>query len=164
MIADIGTGSGCIAVSLAKYLPNVSVTGIDSSPEAIKIAKKNAERHKVNDRCRFVAGNWLEPLKEKVDIIVSNPPYIPSAVIDTLQPEVKNWEPREALDGGKDGLDFIQKLISEVPNHLILKGLLVFEFGFDQAIRIGSLAEDKFKKIDIQRDYNGLERIFIGQV
>jgi release factor glutamine methyltransferase len=161
LIADIGTGSGCIAVSLAKYLPNVSVIGIDSSPEVIEMSINNAKRHEVDDRCQFIIGNMLEPLKEKVDIVVSNPPYIPSADIETLQSEVKAWEPRHALDGGPDGLDYIKKLIAESPDRLNPKGVLLFEFGFNQVKKIKELIDGsgRYKEIEIINDYSGKPRI-----
>ena len=158
-IADIGTGSGCIAVTLAKRLPQAEVYGIDSSNDALKVAKKNAEMHKVESRCHFLKGNLLEPLKEKVDLIVTNPPYIPSGEISKLQPEVKDWEPRQALDGGKDGLDYIRKLLKESPKYLKPNGRLVMEFGFGQAAEIVKLAGATFQDIEIIKDYAGIERI-----
>ena len=161
-IVDIGTGSGCIAVSLAKKLPNAFMIGIDSSTEALQVARKNAERHGVTGRCEFIQGDMFGPLKEKVDVIVSNPPYIPSAEIDDLQPEVRDWEPREALDGGPDGLSHIRRLIEESPEHLKSGGLLCFEFGFDQAAVIKEAAAKRFSQIEIIRDYSGIERIFVG--
>jgi len=164
VIADIGTGSGCIAVSLAKYLPNVSVIGIDSFPEVIEMSINNARRHEVDDRCQFIVGNMLGPLKEKVDIIVSNPPYIPSAEIERLQSEVKDWEPKHALDGGADGLDCVRKLIEESPLYLKKNGYLAFEFGAGQADKIKKLAGSSFKKIEIIKDYSKIERVFLGQL
>jgi len=161
-IADIGTGSGAIAISLAKYLPNVKVIGIDSSAAAIEIAQKNAKYHKVNDRRRFIQGNLFEPLTEPVNIIISNPPYIPSADIDNLQPEVRDWEPRFALDGGPDGLDYIKQLISEGPKYLKENGYLILEFGENQAEKIKSLSEKQFKEIKIIKDYSGIERIIFA--
>jgi len=161
-IIDIGTGSGAIAVSLAKYLPNVKVIGIDPSLDAVKIAKRNAEYHSVEDRCQFTLGNMLEPLKEKVDIIISNPPYIPSADIKNLQPEVRDWEPRNALDGGPDGLNYIRLLISESPSHLKQNGSLLVEFGVDQADKIKQLVKERenYQEIEIVKDYSGKPRIF----
>lgn len=160
-IVDIGTGSGAIAVSLAKYLPNVKVIGIDSSPGAVKIAKRNAEYHSVKDRCQFTPGNMLEPLKEKVDFIVSNPPYIPSADIKNLQPEVRDWEPGVALDGGPDGLNYIRLLISESPSHLKQNGSLLVEFGVDQADKIKQLVKKRgnYQEIELVKDYSGKPRI-----
>jgi len=176
-LVDVGTGSGCIAVSLAKQLPNVTVIGIDSSPTALKLAKKNAQHHGVSDRCKFLLGDLFKPLKEKVDLIISNPPYIPSAVIETLEPEVKDWEPKEALDGGRDGLNYIRKLLMEAPNHLApssVEGLttkppnhqLFIEIGFDQGEMIRQLAfgAGKYKGIEIIKDFAEKDRIFKAQL
>lgn len=163
LVADIGTGCGAIAISLAKYLPDIKVIGIDSSPDAIKIAQRNAEHHKVDNRCQFIIGNMLEPLKEKFDIIVSNPPYIPSDDIDHLEPDVKDWEPRKALDGGKDGLSCIRKLIQESPKYLKKEGFLVFEFGINQAEKIKELTKGVFQEIKIIKDASGKERFFLGR-
>lgn len=159
LIVDVGTGSGCLAVSLAKHLPGVSVIGLDSSPAAIATAKKNASRHGVNDHCRFLVGDLLGPLSEKADIIVANPPYIPSAEIDGLQPEVREWEPRAALDGGPDGLDYIRELISASPGHLRPGGQLFLEFGFGQAARVAALAQARFRSVEISNDYAGIPRL-----
>jgi release factor glutamine methyltransferase len=155
-IADVGTGSGCIAVALAKNLPPATVYGIDSSGDALKIAKKNAEKNGVAARCHFLNGHLLEPLKEKVDIIVANPPYIPSAEIDKLQPEVKDWEPRGALDGGPDGLKYIREIIKAAPKQLFL------EFGFGQAGKVLELAKAVYNKSEIRRDHAGLERYLLA--
>lgn len=169
VVLDIGTGSGCIAVSLAKYLSNVRVIGIDSSVEAIEVAKKNAEYHRVYDRCQFILGDIFRglefkiPVDTKFDLIVSNPPYIPTSEIDNLQPEVKNWEPRQALDGGSDGLDYIRFLISDCPKYLMANGYLVFEFGENQAREILRLAQGRFGKVEIINDYFGKERFFVGK-
>jgi release factor glutamine methyltransferase len=161
-IVDLGTGSGCIAIALAKYLPQVKVIGIDHSKEAIKIALNNARRHAVENRCCFLQGNLFVPLKTPVDLIVSNPPYIPSDEIEKLQPEVKDWEPRLALDGGENGLKYIRRLIQESPQYLKPGGYLIFEFGLDQAKAIRKLADDYFKEIKIVKDYAGIDRIFVG--
>lgn len=162
-IVDVGTGCGCIAISLAKYLPNVQVIGIDSSPEAIKVAKKNAEKHNVQNRCQFIVGNMLDPLPDKVDFVVSNPSYIPSAEIEKLDPNVKDYEPRLALDGGEDGLDYIRRLIKEGPHYLKETGYLIFEFGINQAGKIKELAKEDFVDIKIMRDDSGKERVFAGR-
>lgn len=182
VIADVGTGSGAIAVSLAKNLPNVKVVGIDSSPDAIKVARRNAETHGVGDRCEFIVGDMFGALKNvgtgfmpvrneqtgtspvptlPFDIIVTNLPYIPSAEIGKLQPEIKDWEPKQALDGGKDGLDYIRKLINDAPGHLTNQpfNFLFLEFGFGQAGAVESLAKVKFKNVEIIKDYAGIPRI-----
>ncbi|MFC1510938.1 peptide chain release factor N(5)-glutamine methyltransferase [Candidatus Margulisiibacteriota bacterium] len=158
-VADVGTGSGCIAVSLAKYLPEIKVTGIDSSPESIKIAQRNAQKHGVEDRCQFLTGDMFEPLSSKPDLIISNPPYISTADIETLEPNVRDWEPKQALDGGQDGLDYIRRLIEEGPKY---SNCLIFEFGINQAEKIKELAKDKFKNVKIIRDHAEKERIFSG--
>jgi release factor glutamine methyltransferase len=159
-IADIGTGSGCIAVSLAKALPNATVYGLDASGAALKVAQKNAELNQVAGRCTFLKGSLLGPLKEKMNIIVANPPYIPTAEIAKLQPEVRDWEPRVALDGGPDGLKYIREIIRQAPNHLTTQppGRLFLEFGFGQAAQIAELAKAVFPKFEISRDHAGLER------
>jgi len=160
-IVDVGTGSGAIAVSLAKNLPNAKVIGIDNSPEALQVSQKNAELCQVCGRCLFVQGDLLEPLQEPVDIIVSNPPYIPSAEIENLQPEVRDWEPRGALDGGADGLDYIRVLINQSHKYLSSKGRLLFEFGWGQADQIRQLIKQNgsYKEANIIKDYSGIERI-----
>jgi release factor glutamine methyltransferase len=159
--ADIGTGSGCIAVSLARQCPAALVIGIDTSADALTVAKKNAAAQRVDQRCRFLLGDLLTPLQEPVELIVANPPYIPSAEIDRLQPEVKDWEPRQALDGGRDGLDNIIKLIAQAPNHLKPRGWLLIEIGHDQGARVKKLAAatGKYEQIEIQKDLSGLDRI-----
>lgn len=163
-LTDIGTGSGAIAISLAKYLPAISVIGIDSSSEALKIAQKNATLHNLENRCQFRQGHLLEPISEKVDMLISNPPYIPSEVIATLQPEVKDWEPQAALDGGKDGFNFINQLLENSPHHLKPKGYLLLEIGFDQAEKVKEKASNYFQTIKIIKDYSGKDRIFLGQI
>ncbi|OGC36890.1 protein-(glutamine-N5) methyltransferase, release factor-specific [candidate division WOR-1 bacterium RIFOXYB2_FULL_48_7] len=164
-IADIGTGSGCIAIALAKYLPQAKVIGIDYSSEAIKLALNNAQLNGVSDRCCFLLGELLEPLREKkVDLIVANLPYIPSADIPDLQPEVKNWEPTNALDGGSDGLDYIRKVITSAPKHLNNHGQLIIEFGFGQAEMIRQLASGLYIKNEIINDYAGIPRFLIASM
>lgn len=161
-IADIGTGSGCIAVSLAKYLPQVKVIGIDRSNEAIVVAHKNAAQHGLEARCEFKIGNLYEPLQEKVDIIVSNPPYIKRNQINQLAKDIKIWEPRKALDGGTDGLDHIKELIKQAPDHLNPGGEILIEIGFDQGAAVKELAKKQPKLSDprVIKDLNKKDRIF----
>ena len=157
--ADIGTGSGAIAISLAKNLPEAKVIGIDSSPEAFKLARKNADYHQVTARCRFMEGHLLDPLAEKVDLIVSNPPYIPKREIDKLEPQIRDFEPREALDGGEDGLHYIRQLIENSPEYLNPNGHLLMEFGFGQSDKIAELARRSFHQTEIIKDLSGIDRI-----
>ena len=154
-IADVGTGSGCIAVALAKYLPGSFVYAIDSSEKALAVAKANAKKHGVSDRITFLKGHLLEPLKEKVDLIISNPPYIPTSDIPSLMPDVRDYEPVSALDGGPDGLKFIRELISVLSPQ---SSDLILEFGFNQSPAVLELARHKFPQAEIIKDQFGLER------
>lgn len=144
-LADLGTGSGCIAISIAKKLPNIKIIATDSSEKALKIAKQNAKKHNVEDRIEFHLTTSFS-LPSPVDLIISNPPYIPTADIEKLDPDVKDYEPRQALDGGADGLDFIRQLV---------KFNCIFEFGINQGIAIKKLNP----KVKIIKDYSGIERI-----
>ncbi|PIS31782.1 peptide chain release factor N(5)-glutamine methyltransferase [Candidatus Saganbacteria bacterium CG08_land_8_20_14_0_20_45_16] len=166
-IADIGTGSGCIAVSLAKYLPNVQVIGIDSSAKALKISQRNAEFHQVQDRCEFKQGDLLTGLTKKFDLIVSNPPYIPTSEIAKLEPDVKDFEPHPALDGGPDGLTYIKRLITQAPYYgtTALPHYLLIEIGYNQGEAVRKLAEGtkKYNRINIIKDLSGHDRILSCQ-
>jgi len=162
-ILDIGTGCADIAVSIAKLLKNSKVYASDISSKALMVAKKNAVLNKVKNKITFLKGNLFEPckkIKQKFDLIVSNPPYVPSNEIDRLQKELQ-FEPRIALDGGKDGLDFYRKLVNEAPLYLKKNGCLVFEIGIGQAKKIEQIIkeEKKFEKAQIFKDYGSIERI-----
>ncbi len=165
-ILDVGTGSGAIAVSLAKHLPGANVVGIDTSEEALAIARKNAGRHRVTERCRFLRSDMFDNVEGVFDLIVSNPPYIPSSDMDGLQPEVRDWEPRAALDGGPDGLRYIRLLIEQTPAHLKPAGNLWFEFGFGQSRKIEEMlaSNRNYKDIRIIKDYSGIDRIASAQL
>lgn len=140
-VLDVGTGSGCIAISLAVNCPNAEVTAIDLSEPALRIAKENAEKHKVSGQIRWIHGDLFQSLQtgEQFDLIASNPPYIASAEIETLSADVRLYEPRSALDGGQDGLDVIRRLIAEAPPHLVLKGKLLIEISDEQADAVTQL-------------------------
>jgi release factor glutamine methyltransferase len=162
-ILDIGTGSGCIAVSLAYYLPECSVTAIDKMSDAVDIAQRNALTNGVADRVRFVISNLFEKMaEEKFDVIVSNPPYIRTADIKGLQREVRCYEPKEALDGGNDGLDFYRAIISEAPDFLNDSGILAFEVGYDQAAEVTKLMSSRFGSIKTYKDLAGIDRTVTG--
>lgn len=163
-VLDIGTGSGCIAVALAHSLPNAAVTAIDISPAALEMARRNAERNGAT--VEFLAGSLLEPVAGRsFDLIVSNPPYIPSTDIDRLEPEVRDFDPRGALDGGADGLDLYRVLIPAAPAHLNPSGWLLVEVGIGQAPAVAEL----FKKTEeydhpiTARDPGGIERVVGAQ-
>ncbi|MBU1027153.1 MAG: peptide chain release factor N(5)-glutamine methyltransferase [Candidatus Margulisbacteria bacterium] len=164
-IADIGTGSGVIAITLAKYLKDINVIAIDSSTEALQVAQKNSQTHQVDQRCQLVNGHLLEPLQEKVDLIVSNPPYIPSSVIEELPNDVKDWEPKQALDGGPNGLDYIRNLIENAPAYLKPGGFLFLEIGYDQGEKVSGItaACNKYQSFEILKDSNNHDRVLKAQ-
>lgn len=164
-IADIGTGSGAIAISIAKMNSNVTVDAVDISEKAIEIAKNNAVKNEVSDKITFHVGNLFQSLNgQKFNAIVSNPPYIPSDVIDTLQLEVSKHEPRLALDGGTDGLNFYRRLIDESPEYLIEDGFLAVEIGYDQAQSVKQLfeANKRFNDIKVIKDLSHNDRVIVA--
>jgi release factor glutamine methyltransferase len=165
-ILDLCTGSGAIAVSLAKYLSQSDVTATDISNEALKIAKKNAINNQVENQITFINSDLFTNLNdEKFDIIVSNPPYIKRNVIENLDEEVKK-EPYIALDGGEDGLFFYRKIIKEAYQHLKYGGYLCLEIGFDQKIDVIELIEneEKFENIYSKKDLCDNDRIIVAQL
>ena len=167
-ILDLCTGSGAIAVSLAKYLPQSEITAIDISDKALKIAKKNAINNQVENKITFISSDMFTNLNyEKFDIIVSNPPYIKRNVIESLSEEVKK-EPFIALDGGEDGLYFYKKIIREAYQYLKYKGYLCLEIGFDQKIDVIELIEneEKFENTYSKKDLydNDSNKINIKEV
>ena len=135
-ILDVGTGSGCLAIALAQQHKTAVVTAIDISPDALAVARRNAARHKLEDRVRFLEGDLFGPIPtgERFDFILSNPPYIPTGVIPTLAAEVRDHEPRIALDGGSDGFAVIDRLLLDSPNYLEPGGHLLIEIGYDQEV------------------------------
>ena len=155
-VLDIGTGSGCIAISLAVNCPNAEVTAIDLSQFALDIARENSEKHNVAGRIRWLHGDLFAPLTtvEQFDLIASNPPYIASAEIETLSADVRLHEPRSALDGGPDGLDVIRRLIADAPQHLVSQGKLLIEISGEQADAVTQLlaANGHYDNIAMLRD------------
>jgi len=139
LLADVGTGSGCIAVTLAKTFPLARVTATDLSTAALNVAMRNAERHAVADRIEFVHTSLLDQIQRQFDFIASNPPYVPDTTRDTLQPEVRDFEPQGALFGGADGLAIIRQLLHSAGKRLNTRAALVFEFGFGQAQDVAAL-------------------------
>lgn len=165
-ILDLCTGSGAIAVSLAKYLPQAEITAIDISNEALKIAKKNAISNNVENQITFISSDMFTNLnEEKFDIIVSNPPYIKTNVIKNLDIQVQN-EPYIALDGGKDGLDFYKKIINESYQYLKYSGYLCLEIGFDQKIDVIELIEntESFTGTYSKKDLFDNDRIIVTRL
>lgn len=163
-ILDIGTGSGAIIVSLLDYLPKAVGVGVDISNEALAVAKENAEKIGVKERVAFRQSDVFSrvPLEKKFDIIVSNPPYIPAADIAGLARDVQQ-EPRGALDGGADGLDFYRRICAEAAEHLAEDGLLAFEIGINQSEAVCALCmEHGFKKAVVRKDYAGIDRMIFA--
>jgi len=169
-ILDIGTGSGAIPIALAAFIKDAMLWSIDISEKASKMAFKNTVTNEVDNRVMLLVGDLFEPLnkmkeKLKFDLIVSNPPYIPSKDIDGLQVEVAQYEPRLALDGGDDGLDFYKRIVNDALIHLEDDGIIAFEIGYDQAEVIsGLLVKKGFKGIEVIKDLAGKDRVVIGRL
>ena len=170
-IMDIGTGSGNIAISLAKLLEECRILAVDISKEAIDVARNNALLNNVSSKINFVNQDFsnLQPATCNLqpfsfDFIVSNPPYIPTQEIEALQPEVK-YEPHMALDGGKDGLDFYRRIINKAPRYLRKDGFLIMEMGFNQKDAIKNIFQKTgyFEIIELIKDYNNIDRIIIAK-
>ncbi|MBI2082586.1 MAG: peptide chain release factor N(5)-glutamine methyltransferase [Deltaproteobacteria bacterium] len=169
-VLDIGTGSGCIAITLAKNLPEAKITATDSSKEALEIAKENARRHEVDRQIEFLLSDiapWrvFEAEGRRFDLIVSNPPYIPSRELESLQPEVRDFEPRKALDGGNDGLQTIRQILTETPRFLNDGAYLLLEIGEDQGKAIANLIHEQ-TSLDFQgvkKDLSGHDRISVAK-
>lgn len=160
-VLDIGTGSGAIAVTVAKET-NANVTAVDISPLALEVARKNAELNQVD--VEFVLSDLFENMENRqFDFIVSNPPYIESAEIDRLMPEVRFHEPILALDGGRSGVDFYEKIIERSNKFLKPNGKLFFEIGYNQGESIAKLMKNKFKNICVYKDYSNNDRVVVGE-
>ena len=158
---DMCTGSGCIAVTIKEELKGAEAFASDLSGEALKVASKNADI--IGSHIDFIQSDLYENITGRYDFIVSNPPYIESKVIDTLMPEVKEYEPYMALDGGEDGLFFYREIIKNAPKFLNPGGRLYFEIGYDQAESVGKLLDESgFKDIEVRKDLAGNDRCIRG--
>ncbi|MBI2172403.1 MAG: peptide chain release factor N(5)-glutamine methyltransferase [Chloroflexi bacterium] len=163
LIADVGTGSGAIAVSLAKNLPNAFLYATDTSLRTLAIAKSNAKTHAVEERLDFRVGSLLSPLPEPVDIIAANLPYLPTSRISALEPEVSRYEPRRALDGGPDGLGLVRRLLRQSPGYLKVGGAILLELDPEQmeaaeAFALGVYPQAKARRV---KDLAGMERVLV---
>ena len=164
---DFGTGTGCIAIAIAAKYPAVKITALDISADALTLAKQNAAQNKVAERIEFFLGDGFAALKakEQFDLIVSNPPYIASAEIATLEPEVKDFDPHTALDGGADGLYFYRRLTAEAKPFLKPDGKLMVEFGDGQADDLKEIfTAEKWIVEAVQEDYSQRARILIASL
>ena len=163
---DFGTGTGCIAIALAANSSNAKITALDISPDALALARQNATLNKVAERMEFLLSDGFTALSEgnQFDLIISNPPYIASAEIETLDPEVKDYDPRGALDGGADGLDFYRRLAAEAKPFLKPTGKIMVEFGDGQADAIRSIfTAQKWIVEAVEEDYSHRARILIAR-
>jgi release factor glutamine methyltransferase len=170
VVADVGTGSGCIAVSLARRMPLAVLHATDRSAEALRVARRNAERHDVAGQVTFLEGDLLKPLRAsglsgRVDIVVSNPPYIAEREWEALQPEVRLFEPRIALAGGEDGLAVYRRLVQEAVEFLSADGWLIMEVGQGQAqsVRVLLGATKQYGVVDVRPDQAGIDRVVCAQ-
>ena len=165
LLADVGTGSGCIPISVAKHQQNVIAAAFDVSAEALEVARRNAQRHGVSHRIQFSQGDLLSGVAPEIfHCIVSNPPYIASQEIESLQPEVRDYEPRLALDGGSDGLEAYRRLIPQAAFALQSGGWLCLEIGHGQADAVKNLmCEAGLHEINARPDFAGIERVVAGR-
>ena len=165
VIIDVGTGSGCIAVAVAKRLPRARVFAVDLSKDALAVAHANAVRHQVQERITFLEGDLFSPIRSvlhgKVDVIVSNPPYVKGSDWKSLEPEVAVYEPRLALDGGSDGLSVYRRLLHEAWVWLVPGGYLMLEVGHGQSeeVRVLAQSSNRYRHIETRKDAAGIERV-----
>ncbi len=164
---DLCTGSGCVAIAIARARPTAQVFATDISEDALVVARENAYRLGAYN-VAFRAGDLFEPVRDlhpKLDLITANPPYIASAEIPSLQPEIKDFEPRVALDGGADGLDLVRRIVEGAPAHLARGGILAIEIGEGEASETRALFERSgFADIQTERDYGKIERVVSGKI
>lgn len=157
---DLGTGSGCIILSILKENKNLTAVGVDISIDAINIAKKNSKDMNLEKRSSFLVSNWLSSIYNSYDLIISNPPYIPSDEIITLSKTVKNFDPLISLDGGQDGLKCYKEIAQDINRVINKNGRVILEIGYNQAHDVIKIFESKeFKLLKIYNDINGLNRI-----
>jgi len=159
--ADLGTGSGAVAIALAVRRPAIRIVAVDASQAALEVAMRNAERHRVMRGIEFRIGDLLEGVDERLDLLVANLPYVPSDEVDRLMPEVGRYEPRAALDGGPDGTMLIQRAMEQARGIMEAPATLLFEIGEGQGMALSESARSLYPGADIRviRDYTGLERV-----
>ena len=165
-ILDLGTGSGVLAVVMAKEIPSCKVVALEIDPKALSIAKENVKIHGVDDRVKFICGDLKKvDWRGKYSMIISNPPYIPSVDIQKIMPEVQNYEPLKALDGGLEGLDFYRDIIPKASDRLEKNGYLILEIGHSQAGEVTRIFESSssYNNIQVIQDYSGYDRVIKAQ-
>lgn len=165
-ILDMCTGSGCILLSLLHYSNDCEGLGVDLSAEALEVAGQNVLKVLTPEKAEhahFLQSDLFEKVEGKFEIIVSNPPYIASAEVEKLMPEVRDHEPRMALDGTEDGLHFYRRIIEEAGKHLVSSGMLFFEIGYDQGQAVSELMRTQgYREVQVVQDYAGLDRVVLG--
>lgn len=165
-VLDMCTGSGCILLSLLHYSNDCEGLGVDLSAEALEVAGRNVLKVLTPEKAEhahFLQSDLFEKVEGKFEIIVSNPPYIASAEVDRLMPEVRDHEPRMALDGTEDGLEFYRRIIAEAGQYLVSSGMLFFEIGYDQGQAVSELMrEHGYREVQVVQDYAGLDRVVYG--
>ncbi len=162
-VADLGTGSGCLLLAFLSERPFAMGIGVDRSEEALAVAKRNAHALRLEGQAGFVCGDWAAPIAGKFDLILSNPPYIPTGDIEHLSREVRDYEPFEALDGGSDGLDCYRAIIADLPRLLAPGGAVVFEVGMGQAEDVADLCRAAGLTVEsIRRDLAGVARCVVA--
>ncbi len=165
-VLDMCTGSGCILLSLLHYSNDCEGLGVDLSAEALEVAGRNVLKVLTPEKAEhahFLQSDLFEKVEGKFEIIVSNPPYIASAEVEKLMPEVRDHEPRMALDGTGDGLHFYRRIIEEAGKHLVSSGMLFFEIGYDQGQAVSELMrEHGYREVQVVQDYAGLDRVVYG--
>ena len=165
-VLDMCTGSGCILLSLLHYSNDCEGLGVDLSAEALEVAERNVLKVLTPEKAEhahFLQSDLFEKVEGKFEIIVSNPPYIASAEVEKLMPEVRDHEPRMALDGTEDGLHFYRRIIEEAGKHLVSSGMLFFEIGYDQGQAVSELMRTEgYCDVQVVQDYAGLDRVVLG--
>lgn len=162
-VLDMCTGSGCIAVSIAKNVPHIEMHAVDISKQALNVAKDNAKLNEVS--VEFERSDLFDHVTGKYDVIVSNPPYIPTSEIPKLMPEVGSFEPVEALDGKEDGLYFYRKIIAECKDYLNPDGMIFFEIGYEQGADVSALLQEAgFSQVAVVKDLAHLDRVVFGKM
>ena len=165
-VLDMCTGSGCILLSLLHYSNDCEGLGVDLSAEALEVAGRNVLKVLTPEKAEhahFLQSDLFEKVEGKFEIIVSNPPYIASAEVEKLMPEVRDHEPRMALDGTEDGLHFYRRIIEKAGKHLVSSGMLFFEIGYDQGQAVSELMRTEgYREVQVVQDYAGLDRVVLG--
>lgn len=166
-VLDLGTGSGAIAIALAQERADLEIFAVDRFPGALSVCRNNARALGMGERIKLFGGSWFAPLHAgaKFHLMVSNPPYIPSGQLHGLAPEIRHYEPMTALDGGKDGLSDIRRLIADAPVYLKTGGALLMEIGYDQGPSVQALlqADERYEAVELKKDYSGIDRVAVAR-